>query len=467
MRINFIKILSAIFLSVLFFSCANQLPPSGGEDDKAPVKVVSITPAPNTLNYKDKKISIEFDKYIDRRSFREAIFISPKPAGEIEYHFSGSSVEIVFSKGLLKNTTYTFVISKVLKDIRNNFLDAPIQFAISTGPAIDLGKIRGKVYTQKPTNVIIFAYIKRDINDSLMNPHSKFPDYFTQIDNSNQFYFAHLPKEKFRLFAIKDNNKNLLFDIGEDEISVLDSDIIIQDTIKQYTANFLFPDFVPNENLIVSDKIIPTLSPDTSGKIFSSIKKNDFNVPIDSRFVFYFKNTKLSRYDIAENLKLMDTTTKQFLRLHYNWQSDSILEVVSTEVLKYAASMKFIFDLKNTSLNYYYEINFSTADERKAGNFSGRVTDLQFPGNSVYVKIFSQSNKLIYYSALLENDSSFAFKKIPAGEYILFSYIDANKNGNYDFGIPYPFKPSEKFYIAEPNINVKGGWNLENVVIKF
>ncbi len=462
-----IIILNTIIFSLLLFGCANQLPPTGGEDDTTPPMVKKIVPAPNSLNYSERTVSIEFDKYIDRRSFREALFISPKPSGELNYNWSGTKVEIEFPKNLLKNTTYTFVIGKGMKDIRNNYLKAPIQFAFSTGAVIDNGKIRGKVFTQKSLNVIIFAYINKDISDSLMNPHNKFPDFFTQVNENNQFYFNHLPPGKFRLFAIKDNNKNLLYDIGEDEVTVLNSDIIILDTTKEYNADFIFSDFMPDENLIVSDKLIPMLVPDTSGSIYSSVKINDNNIPVDSRFVFYFKGNKLSRFDIAENIKLIDTVEKKEFRMHLNWSSDSILEAVPTEVMKYSAVMKFIFDLKNTKLKYYYEIIFNVADERKSGNLSGKITDLKFPENPVYVKIFNQTNKLVYYTKLLEDDSVFIFKRIPEGEYLLFSYIDENKNRNFDYGSPFPFKPAERFFVFEPNLNLKGGWNVENVFIKF
>jgi len=192
------------------FGCANQLPPSGGEDDTSSPKVLKIFPLPNSLNYSGNSISIEFDEYIDRRSFKDALFISPKPMGELNYNWSGKKVEIEFPNNLLKNTTYTFVVGKGLKDIRNNSITAPIQFAFSTGVSIDNGKINGKVYAQKSDNLMIFAYINKGINDSLMNPINKFPDFFSQVNENSQFYFNHLPQGKFRLFALKDNNKNLL-----------------------------------------------------------------------------------------------------------------------------------------------------------------------------------------------------------------------------------------------------------------
>lgn len=462
----YIKFFLTIFI-LFFFGCANQLPPSGGDDDTTPPKVLKISPAPNSLNYSGNSIRIEFSEYIDRRSFKDALFISPKPSGELNFNWSGSGVEIEFPKDLSKNTTYSIVVGKGLKDIHNNSITAPIQFAFSTGSNIDNGKISGKVYSQKTDNLMIFAYINKDISDTSLNPNKKFPDFFTQVNEKSQFSFDHLPVEKFRLFALKDNNKNLLYDVGADEIAVLSEDIDISDTLKKYEANFLFPDFLTDDNYLYSGKYISTLSGDTSNSIFSSLKNNDINIPIDARFIYYFKNNKVSRFDIAENLKLLDTASKKYYRMHFNWASDTVLEITATEEFKYSAPMKFIFDLNNTKLRMNYEIFFNTADERKLGNISGKVGDFEKIGKPVLIKLYNQNNNLIYYSKLLESDSLFGFKKVPEGQYILFSFSDGNNNRQYDYGIPYPFKPSEKFIVFEPILNLKGGWNIENVFIKF
>ena len=466
-KFSILKISFLAFCIVLVFGCANQLPPTGGDDDTTPPRVLKITPSKNTLNYKGNTVEIDFDEYVDRRSLKDAMFISPKPLGELNYNWSGKSVEIEFPKELQKNTTYSFVIGKSLKDIHGNYITAPIQFAFSTGPSIDNGKISGKVYTSKSENLMIFAYINRGGDDSLMNPGKKFPDFFTQVDENNKFYFNHLPKEKFRLFALKDNNKNLLYDIGADEITVLNDDIKIEDTVTNYPANFLFSDYIVPDDYVYSEKYIPSLKCiDTIDYLFTSLKDYEVNVPIDSRFVFYFKKNKLSRFDIAENMKLVDTASKKITRLFYNWASDSVLEVTTIDELKYSSVQKFIFDLKNTPAKYYNERVFTVADERKTGNVTGKI--LNYDVTVPYaIKIYNQNSKLIYYYRFLENDSAFTFKKIPEGQYLLFGFVDANKNRAYDFGVAYPFKPSEKFFIFEPMLNLKGGWNIENVFIKF
>ncbi len=456
-----------VFFVFFVFGCANQLPPSGGEDDLIPPKVLKISPKSNTLNFKDNIVSIEFNEYVERRSMKDALFISPKPMGELNFNWSGTKVEIEFPKGLLKNTTYSFVIGKGLKDIHGNTLTAPIQFSFSTGSSIDNGKINGKVFSSKSDNLMIFAYLNNNANDSLINPEKKFPDYFTQVDEKSRFFFYHLPKGKFRLFALKDNNRNFLFDVGADEISVLNGDVNIEDTVTKYETHFLFADYFPGDDFIYSEKYFSSLTPDTSNSIFSSVKNNDSSVPIDSRFIFYFKNNKTSRFEIAENIKLLDTADKKQYRLHYNWASDSLLEIIPVELLKYSSSLKFIIDLSNTKNKNYCEILFNVADERKSGSISGKVVDMEKLGSPVYIKLYNQSINTVFYSVYLEKDSSFSFKQIPEGQYVLFSFIDENKNRTYDYGSHNPFKPSEKFRVFEPMLNLKGGWKIDNVFIQF
>jgi len=465
-KLSLYRILFICFSFAFLFGCANQLPPSGGEDDTTPPKILKIYPAGNTLNFKGNSISIDFSEYVDRRSLKDAIFISPKPSGELKYNWSGTSVEIEFPGELQKNTTYTFIIGKGLKDIHNNFITAPIQFAFSTGPVIDNGKISGKIYSGKTDNVMVFAYINRGQDDSLMNPNKIFPDFYTQTDENNRFSFYHLPKGKFRLFALKDNNRNLLYDIGADEISVPDSEIKIEDTLSGYTSDFLFKDYVPEDNFIYTESFMKSMIPaDTTAYLYSSVRNKAADIPADSRFLFYFKNNKLSRFDIAGNIKLIDTSDKKSYRLLYNWASDSLLEITSTEDLKYSSALKFIFDFK--AANYYNELSFTTADERKNGSISGRIVNPDFSKGSVFLKLFNQNIKTSFYFKQFEGDSVFSFKRIPEGQYLVFSFIDENKNRIYDSGSPYPFKPSEKFIVYEPAINLKGGWKIENVFIKF
>ena len=72
---------------LLLSGCAGQRPPEGGPIDTTSPEIVEISPIANTTNYAKQRISLEFNKYVDRRSVEESIFISPY-VRDIEFDWS-------------------------------------------------------------------------------------------------------------------------------------------------------------------------------------------------------------------------------------------------------------------------------------------------------------------------------------------------------------------------------------------
>lgn len=453
-----------LLLTFILCSCANQLPPPGGEDDITPPKVISITPKPNTINFKGRSIIIEFDEYVDRRSFEESIFISPKPKGEISFDWSGTEVEIEFDKQLDIGKTYTFVINKDLKDARGgNSITEPIKFAVSTGSIIDKGEISGKVYTDNIDKVVILAFILTSENENDIDPSKKVADYVIQVNSTGDYAFENLPSKRFRLFALKDYDRNLLYDKGFDEIAVLSQDLFVNDTIKINNADFLMEDLKPN---LTSNVFLNSLNKDSIDFIYSSVKNNDKKIPVDNRFYFYFKNNDLSKLDLVNNIQLVDTTSRKSYKPVFNWYSDSLLEIFSIDKFKYSSVIKLIIDLQNTKRKYLYELLFKVAGEKEYGEVSGKVVDRDTLNAPIYIELFNKDNPLVNYSRNIENDSLFVFEDVFEGVYRLFSFVDEDNDGVFDRGNYFPFKPSERFIIY-PDINLNGGWSVDNVYIRF
>ena len=97
LRTTKILFVFAVLYCIAFFAgCANQQPPSGGEDDKVPPKIKYLYPRPNTVNFSGNELTIEFDEYVDRRSFIDAFFVTPKPKGTLSYDWSGKEVTVKF-----------------------------------------------------------------------------------------------------------------------------------------------------------------------------------------------------------------------------------------------------------------------------------------------------------------------------------------------------------------------------------
>jgi len=106
-------------LSFILIKCANQLPPGGGEVDKIPPKIVDVYPPDGTINYEENYFELDFSEYVDKRSVKDAIFISPFIEGSFTYSWSGTSLEVTFPEKLKDNVTYTITIGTDAVDLNN------------------------------------------------------------------------------------------------------------------------------------------------------------------------------------------------------------------------------------------------------------------------------------------------------------------------------------------------------------
>ncbi len=211
---NKLKLVGAILFIIFLSKCANQLPPPGGEVDRIPPEIVNVYPPNNTVNFNDDHIELEFSEYVDKRSVQEAVFVSPYIEGGMKYEWSGKSVDIIFKDSLKKNTTYTISVGTNVKDLHNaNKMADAFVFAFSTGNEIDKGEINGKVFANKIDGVMIFAY---RLDSSNVNPIKTKPDYITQAGLDGNYSLLGLTYDKYRVFAIKDKFKDLLYNIGDD-----------------------------------------------------------------------------------------------------------------------------------------------------------------------------------------------------------------------------------------------------------
>lgn len=220
-------------LPLLLIACAGQRLPEGGPKDSEPPEVISVSPEPNTINFSGSSVSLEFNEYVDRRSVESAIFISPN-IENVEYDWSGTEVTIVFNQELRKNTTYVVSVGTDVVDVRaGNRMAKAFSISFSTGDKIDNGTISGKVYDEKPDGVLIYSYRLNDINPDTLNPAVTKPDYLTQTGSSGNFTLINLAAAKYRLFAVRDEYRNLLYDPETDAAGTTDDVIITSmDTLK-------------------------------------------------------------------------------------------------------------------------------------------------------------------------------------------------------------------------------------------
>lgn len=285
-------------LIFIFWSCANQLPPSGGDVDRIPPEVIESYPKDRTTNFKENYFEIKFSEYVDRLSVQNAIFISPALKYGFEFSWSGKKLILEFRDTLQQNTTYTVTVGTEVVDINNrNKLAKPYTFTFSTGEKIDTGKISGKVYTEKPSGVMIFAYK----NNSNFNPSIQKPNYISQVGANGKYILDGLSDGEYKILAVRDKSQDLFYNSNEDEFGVQFKEIKIDSAKQNYDEiNFL---------LSKEDTIAPKLS-----SAFMKDRNHliiEFNEAIDS--------TKLT----ANNFQLIDSLNNKKILPKYFYKFDA------------------------------------------------------------------------------------------------------------------------------------------------
>jgi hypothetical protein len=223
---------------LLLVSCAGQRAPEGGPIDTDPPYVASTIPPNYTTRFRGNSIAIEFNKYVDHRSVEGALFISPS-LGQLEFDWSGREVEIRFTGTPRRSTTYVVTVGTDVADLHNrNKMAQSFTLAFTTGEDIDHGAIEGRVFPRKETDpalgVMVFAYRLDGLNADTLDPRSTKPDYVTQTGKDGGFLLRHLAFGMYRVVAVRDEYKNLLYDPETDEYSTEPEEIALtpSDTLK-------------------------------------------------------------------------------------------------------------------------------------------------------------------------------------------------------------------------------------------
>ncbi len=295
------EIKKIILLLIIIFmgGCANQLPPPGGPVDRTPPEIISIFPESGTINFKKNFIEVKFSEYVDKRTFQDALFISPALEETPEFDWSGKSVRVKFANPLDENLTYVITIGTDVKDLNNqNRLSDAFSIAFSTGDKIDNGSIEGKIFTDEPQGMMIFAYNKKD---TLINPAQRKPKYISQTGTTGNFSLKGLASGEYRIFAVKDEFGDLLYSIGEDKIGIPFQDVVLSD------EDTLFQ----NLNFFITVE-------DTTPPRFVSANMTDKN-----HILIEFSEKPDSTILRLNNFRLIDSTLNKTIPLKYIFKGRS------------------------------------------------------------------------------------------------------------------------------------------------
>ena len=319
--------------------------PPGGEVDTTPPYIIESYPENGSTNFTEQTIEFTFSEYVNKGNINEAFFISPLIDGIPEFSWTRKIVSIEFPDSLKKNTTYSVIIGTEITDFNNNNkMLQPYVLTFSTGNKLDSGKISGKVYARKADGTLVFAY--KTENDTL-NIYKNKPNYISQINSKGEFELNGLSDGEYLLFAVKDEFKDLVYNIGDDQIGLPKNKALLNSDSRNLTGFDYF--------LTLEDTLAPNI------KAATMTDKNhivlEFSEAIDSSKLSVnnfsiFDSTTTSRYNLKYWFKPNQKKQEYVFSLNDSLSVDNNLFIVA----------KKIFDKKGNELQYQ-TINFVASDK--------------------------------------------------------------------------------------------------------
>lgn len=267
-------------LPLFFAGCALQLMPGGGEVDSVPPTIVETYPVNGAINFSDDYFEVDFSEYVDRRTFRPSLFISPFIEGSIEPEWSGSTVRVYFPSALRDNTTYNITIGTGIADYNNgNKMNEAFTLSFSTGSQIDTKYITGRVFDKEPQGFMILAY-KISPTDTIEHILKRKPDFISQSGVEGTYSLNGLASATYALFAIKEEFQDLKYELNKEPLGIPKSlvDLSGVDTA-QYELNFtttLYDTTAPRLISAVMPDVHHILATFTEELDTSSIKPTNF-----------------------------------------------------------------------------------------------------------------------------------------------------------------------------------------------
>ncbi len=264
----FKRIFAYIFLFLIaaaLMQCARRGRPTGGPKDVAPPVLLKAEPENMTINFNAKTIRLYFDELVKLEDVQEQLIVSPPLKYMPNITPQGGAnkfIEITIKDTLLENTTYTLNFGQSIVDNNEGNAYRFLTYVFSTGSYIDSLQVQGAIkdaYNRKADEFVSVMLYEIDSAYTDSTIYRKPPNYITNtLDSAVIFTLPNLKEGKYAMFALKDENKNNMFNQNMDKIGfIADTVAIPTDSTFLLTLFKEIPDYkISVPSLTARNKII-------------------------------------------------------------------------------------------------------------------------------------------------------------------------------------------------------------------
>jgi hypothetical protein len=328
-------IFTILSLLIFFAGCAKIGSPTGGPKDETPPKVVRSVPENYSTNFDNKRIEVEFDEFIQLKNINQELVVSPPQKDKPVVRLRNKVMLIDLQEELIDSTTYTLNFGQAIVDNNESNMLENYLFVFSTGSYIDSLGVSGKIvnaFDLKPSEDPVTIMLYDKFYDSV--PYLEIPAYIGKSNKKGYFEVNNLKSDTFKVFALKDKNYNLIYDLPDEEIAFLDTNLVLS---AEYIMTFL-----------------------DSGKILQDSLGNDSLISIATDTIAEARKDTLLQDTVAVDTITFPKRKKYYLSIEMSlFKEDNKPQYMSGSSRKNRKRLDFYFNRPVTDTMYMEPLNFT------------------------------------------------------------------------------------------------------------
>ncbi len=223
---------SLLWIALILFagSCANPIAPEGGAKDLTPPKIDSTRSSTTaTKNFVKNPIQFRFNEWVVMENMQTQMVVSPPLTYPPKVALKGKTLVFNFDtrEELKANTTYSINFGESIKDLTEGNPAKNLRYVFSTGEEIDSASLFSTVKNSFTKETVKEALVMLyDTNQDSVILKQK-PDYFAKTSETGTFTIQNIRPGTYKVFALKDDNFNYLYDLDTELIGFTDTSVVI------------------------------------------------------------------------------------------------------------------------------------------------------------------------------------------------------------------------------------------------
>lgn len=422
-----------VLVSVTTFagSCANIIPPSGGDRDSLPPRLVTALPKDSAVNVKARNITLTFDEFVQLENASENIIYSPVLKSTPVADYKLRNITIRFRDSLEPNTTYSIDFGNAIQDVNEGNIARNFRYVFSTGTNIDFNSYSGKVILAETgkTDSTLWVVLHRDLSDSAIQKLQ--PRFYTRLNGKGEFSFKNLPAGTFAAYVVNKNSYNKVFDSTE-LFAFRDGPVIINGNTTGDTLYAFTESPKPTKTSGDPGAVLPPSLRDDRRLRYLPVFDNGMQ-DLMSNLPLYF-NRKIFSADTTR-IQLLDTnyrsvngytitidSSRKKLTIDYPWKENMVYKLILQK--------EAIADSNSVTLPKSDTLIITSRKETEYGTVRFRFPNIDTAEHPIIQLV--KNDEITASYPVTVND--FTIKRFKPGTYDVRILYDSNKNGKWDTG---------------------------------